>query len=122
MQGKEILSDNVLYYVTNGSGEITDLILYDVTSDGKQFGIIVSKEEIYGSDGTAEEPTATTYNYIINGLSGTATVSGNEFWQVITVLRTSSSEMISLSMLALTSVSLIISAMVQLQAEARSMT
>ena len=79
LAGKEILSDNVLYYVTNGSGEITDLILYDVTSDGKQFGIIVSKEEIYGSDGTAEEPTATTYNYIINGQSGTATVSGNDF-------------------------------------------
>ncbi len=79
LAGKEIRSDNVLYYVTNGSGEITDLILYDVTSDGKQFGIIVSKEEIYGSDGTAEEPTATTYNYIINGQSGTATVSGNDF-------------------------------------------
>lgn len=79
LAGKEILSDNVLYYVTNGSGEITDLILYDVTSDGKQFGIIVSKEEIYGSDGTADEPTSTIYNYIINGQSGTATVSGNDF-------------------------------------------
>ena len=79
LAGKEISTDNVLYYVTNGSGEITDLILYDVTSDGKQFGIIVSKQEIYGEDGMAEEPTATTYNYIINGQSGTATVSGNDF-------------------------------------------
>ncbi len=79
LAGKEILSDNVLYYVTNGSGEITDLILYDVTSDGKQFGIVVSKEEIYGDDGMAEEPTATIYNYIINGQAGTATVSGNDF-------------------------------------------
>ncbi|MDD5944689.1 MAG: S-layer homology domain-containing protein [Clostridia bacterium] len=79
LAGKEILSDNVMYYVTNGSGEITDLILYDVTSDGKQFGIIVSKEEIYGVDGMAEEPTATIYNYIINGQAGTATLSGNDF-------------------------------------------
>lgn len=79
LAGKEITSDNVLYYVTNGSGEITDLILYDVTSDGKQFGIVVSKEEIYGADGTSEEPTSTIYNYIINGQSGTATVSGDDF-------------------------------------------
>ncbi len=79
LAGKEISSDNVLYYVTNGSGEITDLILYDVTSDGKQFGIIVSKEEIYGDDGTSDEVTATTYNYIIDGVSGTATVSGDDF-------------------------------------------
>ena len=79
LAGKEILSDNVLYYVTNGNGEITDLILYDVTSDGKQFGIVVSKQEIFGSDGMAEEPTETIYNYIINGKSGTATVSGNDF-------------------------------------------
>lgn len=79
LAGKEISTDNVLYYVTNGSGEITDLILYDVTSDGKQFGIVVSKEEIYGSDGMSEEPTSTIYNYIINGQSGTATVSGNDF-------------------------------------------
>ncbi len=79
LAGKEILSDNVMYYVTNGSGEITDLILYDVTSEGKQFGIIVSKEEIYGLDGLADEPTETIYNYIINGQQGTATVSGNDF-------------------------------------------
>ncbi len=79
LAGKSVSSDNVKYYVTNGKNEITDLILYDVTNDGKQFGIIVStSEEVTGFDSNGEEIVNVTYNYIIDGVSGSATFSGDD--------------------------------------------
>lgn len=79
LAGKKVSSENVKYYVTNGKNEITDLILYDVTSEGKQFGIIVSTiENITGYDNDGEEIVSVTYNYIINGVAGTATFSGDD--------------------------------------------
>lgn len=79
LAGKELVSDNVMYYVTNGNGEISDMILYDVTSDGKQFGIVTGRQEIYGSDGNADSPTAYKYSYIIDGKPGEAIMSDDTF-------------------------------------------
>lgn len=79
LAGKSISSDNVKYYVTNGKNEITDLILYDVTNEGKQFGIIVStSEETTGYDNDGDAIENVTYNYIIDGVSGSATFSGDD--------------------------------------------
>lgn len=79
LAGKEISSSNVKYYVTNGKNEITDLILYDATSGGKQFGIIVSTSvETTGYDSDGEAIESITYNYIINGVAGSATFSGDD--------------------------------------------
>jgi len=79
LAGKKVSSSNVKYYVTNGKNEITDLILYDVTSAGKQFGIIVStSEEVTGYDSDGDSIVSVTYNYIIDGVAGTATFSGDD--------------------------------------------
>jgi hypothetical protein len=53
----------VLYYNTNFDGEISELILYNVTGDFDKYGIFIG----------LDPENATTYKYIINGTSGQVT-------------------------------------------------
>jgi hypothetical protein len=59
----QLNSSNVLYYNTNFDGEISELILYNVTGDFDKYGIFIG----------LDPENATTYKYIINGTSGQVT-------------------------------------------------
>ncbi len=70
LAGRSISSDEVYYYAKNSSNEITDLILYDAVSEGRDYGIIISVDENYsGKDEDGEEITSYTYRYILNGVT-----------------------------------------------------
>lgn len=67
LDGVNLSSGTVLYYDTNGGGEITELILNNATYDLYDFGILTSIS--YGVNGSLN------FNYIINGTPGIATES-----------------------------------------------
>ena len=80
LAGKNMSSGDVRYYITNGNNEITDLILYDVLNEGKQFGVIVDTDKIItGYDNDGEETCQITYKYLINGVPGEATFTGDDY-------------------------------------------
>lgn len=69
LDGLDIESSDVLYYQKNAAGEITDMILKNVTGDAYKYGIITSKS---GSN-TAE---MNTESYMIDVDGSTYTYSG----------------------------------------------
>lgn len=67
----------VYYYTVNSSNEITDMILYDAVSEGREYGVVTSVKETYtgSKDEDGEREVLYTYTYIINGTTyqGTTT-------------------------------------------------
>lgn len=70
LAGVNLYSTDIRYYHRNTSGEITELILWDVTGDLYDYGILLS-----GSEGGAGMQAFGTYNYDINGKQGTASTN-----------------------------------------------
>lgn len=61
-------SSNIKYYDTNSNGEITKLILNDVTGDMNSYGIVTSM-----SEQSSNMSLSSSYRYIINGKTGSYT-------------------------------------------------
>ena len=89
IDGMTLNSSKVLYSAKNSAGEITDLIINDVTGDARMYGIIMDKDStISKTEGVSSESyvidfgsTTGTYSYIRKLSKGTpvwAYVSGNE--------------------------------------------
>ena len=68
LDGLSILSKKVLYSEKNSSGEITTLILDDVTGDAFEYGLVVS---------TTSTSNTKSYTYMVDGNRYTTTTSGN---------------------------------------------
>ncbi len=77
--GTSIASNQVWYYATNSKGEITDLLLYNLISEGSQIGVITSVTEVTSATTDAQGNPATEsayqYSYILNGVSGQGTTT-----------------------------------------------
>ncbi len=74
MDGIEILNSNVLYYSKNSKGEISELILIDVTGDLAQYGVVLSAPE------AGKLTTGGTYSIDVNG--ATKNYSSNATYSV----------------------------------------
>ncbi|MDO4531848.1 MAG: S-layer homology domain-containing protein, partial [Bacillota bacterium] len=72
LAGKRLESSDVYYYVKNADNKVTDLILYNVFSEGREYGIVFDvKESTVRIDG--EREVEYSYKYIINGTTFEAT-------------------------------------------------
>lgn len=72
LDGVNLSSDTVLYYDTNGGGEITELILNNLTYDLYDYGILTDIS--YGVNGSMN------FDYLINGIAGIATESSSSIY------------------------------------------
>ena len=79
LAGMEITESMVRYYLLDGSGDITRLILKDATGDMHTYGVITSVSEI---NSPASMTTAGTYVYDTAGT--TQTISGSTVYNVKT--------------------------------------
>ncbi|MGI6031239.1 MAG: S-layer homology domain-containing protein [Eubacteriales bacterium] len=75
LDGVSLSSDSVLYYQTNSAGEITDLILDDVTGDSRSYGVVESVEKKQQSDSTGTTTTR-VFQCNVNGQSMSLTTTG----------------------------------------------
>lgn len=77
LAGTQVSKSEVYYYTVNSSNEITDMILYDAVSEGREYGVVTSVKETYtgSKDEDGEREVLYTYTYIINGTTyqGTTT-------------------------------------------------
>lgn len=67
LAGVEFTGDMVRYYALNGNGEITHLILNDVTGDLHKYGIITNVTEINTVLPTGGYMISSSYTYDLNG-------------------------------------------------------
>ncbi len=67
LAGVELSGDMVRYYALNGDGEISHLILNDVTGDLHQYGIITDVDEINMSLPTGGFQISSSYTYDVGG-------------------------------------------------------
>ncbi len=72
LDGVEISTGKILYAYKNSSGEITDLILYDVTGDAFSYGLVMSAS-VNGND----MRVSSSYTYMVGGDRYSTSVSGN---------------------------------------------
>lgn len=70
LAGVMLYSSDIRYYHRNTNGEITELILWDVTGDLYQYGILLS-----GSEGGSGFQASGVYTYDINGKQSTSSTS-----------------------------------------------
>ena len=63
LDGINLRSGNILYYQKNSSGEITDMILQDITGDMYSYGIITSRSNNGMSDVYSLDIDGTAYTY-----------------------------------------------------------
>ena len=68
LEGLTLYTNEIMYYRLNADGEITDLIVRDLTGELYEYGILLSAAE----SGTAFDAVG-TYTYEINGETGAAT-------------------------------------------------
>ncbi len=71
LDGMELSQKQILYYDTNSRGQITDLILNDVTGECYSYGVITSAESR-----TSGYNVGGSYSYDINGQAGSTATSG----------------------------------------------
>lgn len=71
LAGEQVSRDQVYYYAVNSNSEITDMILYDAVSEGREYGIILSVDEVSTGqrDEDGEEVIQYQYTYIMNGIT-----------------------------------------------------
>ena len=74
LAGKRLEASNVYYYAVSAENKITDLILYNVFSEGREYGIVFDVKEGYTRDG-GERDTEYSYKYIMNGATFEATTT-----------------------------------------------
>lgn len=75
LAGSYISSNQVYYYAVNSNNEITDLILYDAVSEGREYGIVISVDEKYSRDEDGVRETTYVYKYIIDGVTYESTTT-----------------------------------------------
>ena len=62
LEGTTLSSDHVRYYATNSQGEITHLILKDVTGDAYDYGLVTEVHE-----SSQDMSITSSYTYLVNG-------------------------------------------------------
>ncbi len=74
LAGLNLSNSNVRYYALDASGKINTLILNNVTGDMYKYGVLTSATESNG-----EMSISSSYNYIIDGVSGSYSSSSSSF-------------------------------------------
>gem|GEM_PF-3279422 len=74
LDGLALARRDVLYYSTNGNGDISEIILKEVTGDTYSYGVVTSVDDI-----TSDEGDSTTFAYDIGGAKGTASTASKQF-------------------------------------------
>lgn len=77
LAGMEITSDMVRYYLLDGNGDISRLILKDATGDMHTYGVVTSVSEV-----NVPQAMATAGTYVCDVAGTTQTISGNMIYNV----------------------------------------